>query len=78
MNFRLRQERNAFVFLLVVATPLVLLTAPLPYLLTKPEARVARAGAKLDCRIDRQELAAARHARELRCLPRERPSGARS
>jgi hypothetical protein len=32
MNFRLRQERNAFVFLLVVATPLVLLTAPLPYL----------------------------------------------
>ena len=30
MNFRLRQERNAFVFLLVVATPLVLLTAPLP------------------------------------------------
>jgi hypothetical protein len=32
MNFRLRQERNAFVFLVVVATPLVLLTAPLPYL----------------------------------------------
>jgi hypothetical protein len=32
MNFRLRQERNAFVFLLVVVTPLVLLTAPLPYL----------------------------------------------
>jgi hypothetical protein len=32
MNFRLRQERNAFVFLLVVAAPLVLLTAPLPYL----------------------------------------------
>ena len=32
MNFRLRQERNAFVFLIVVATPLVLLTAPLPYL----------------------------------------------
>ena len=32
MNFRLRQERNAFVFLLAVATPLVLLTAPLPYL----------------------------------------------
>ena len=32
MNFRLRQERNAFVFLVVIATPLVLLTAPLPYL----------------------------------------------
>ena len=32
MNFRLRQERNAFVFLVVVATPLVLLTAPLPWL----------------------------------------------
>jgi Ca2+-binding EF-hand superfamily protein len=32
MNFRLRQERNAFVFLVVVAAPLVLLTAPLPYL----------------------------------------------
>jgi len=32
MNFRLRQERNAFVFLVVVVTPLVLLTAPLPYL----------------------------------------------
>lgn len=32
MNFRLRQERNAFVFLVVVATPLVLLSAPLPYL----------------------------------------------
>lgn len=32
MNFRLRQERNAFVFLVVVATPLVLLTAPLAYL----------------------------------------------
>ena len=32
MNFRLRQERSAFVFLLVVATPLVLITAPLPYL----------------------------------------------
>jgi hypothetical protein len=34
MNFRLRQERNAFVFLLVVVTPLVLLTAPIPYLLS--------------------------------------------
>jgi hypothetical protein len=34
MNFRLRQERNAFVFLVVVAAPLVLLTAPLPYLST--------------------------------------------
>ena len=34
MNFRLRQERNAFVFLVVVVTPLLLLTAPLPYLLT--------------------------------------------
>jgi Ca2+-binding EF-hand superfamily protein len=33
MNFRLRQERNAFVFLVVVVTPLVLLTAPIPYLL---------------------------------------------
>lgn len=32
MNFRLRQERNAFVFLVVVATPLLLLSAPLPYL----------------------------------------------
>jgi hypothetical protein len=32
MNFRLRQERNAFVYLVVVATPLLLLTAPLPYL----------------------------------------------
>jgi Ca2+-binding EF-hand superfamily protein len=32
MNFRLRQERNAFVFLVVVATPLVLITAPLPHL----------------------------------------------
>jgi len=32
MNFRLRQERNAFVFLVVIAMPLVLLTAPLPYL----------------------------------------------
>lgn len=32
MNFRLRQERNAFVFLVVVVTPLLLLSAPLPYL----------------------------------------------
>lgn len=31
MNFRLRQERNAFVFLVVVVTPVVLLTAPLAY-----------------------------------------------
>lgn len=37
MNFRLRQERNAFVFLLVVVTPLVLLSAPLPYLLSSSE-----------------------------------------
>ena len=33
MNFRLRQERNAFVFLVVVVLPLLLLTAPLLYLL---------------------------------------------
>jgi len=32
MSFRLRQERNAFVFLVVVVMPLVLLTAPLVYL----------------------------------------------
>lgn len=32
MSFRLRQERNAFVFLIAVFMPLVLLTAPLPYL----------------------------------------------
>jgi hypothetical protein len=46
MNFRLRQERNAFVFLVVVATPLVLLSAPLPYLsslatVNKPLARAS-------------------------------------
>ena len=32
MSFRLRQERNAFVFLVVVAAPLVLLSVPLVYL----------------------------------------------
>lgn len=44
MNFRLRQERNAFVFLVVVAAPLVLLTAPLPYLsgLASSDARGVR------------------------------------
>lgn len=40
MNFRLRQERNAFVYLVVVVTPLLLLTAPLPYLLS-PQAKHA-------------------------------------
>jgi len=32
MNFRLRQERNAFVLLVLIAFPMLLLTAPLPYL----------------------------------------------
>lgn len=35
MNLRLRQERNAFVFLVLVVTPLMLLTAPLPYLVSR-------------------------------------------
>ncbi|HUQ26082.1 MAG TPA: EF-hand domain-containing protein [Burkholderiales bacterium] len=48
MNFRLRQERNAFVFLVVVVTPLLLLSAPLPYLsklatANAPGARAERA-----------------------------------
>ena len=77
MNFRLRQERNAFVFLVVVAMPLVLLSAPLPYLLNTPPKSDARA-VRLDCRIDPQAPAAAQRARELRCLPRERPTEARS
>lgn len=42
MNFRLRQERNAFVFLVVVATPLLLLTAPLPYLTSLGKQKVAQ------------------------------------
>ena len=48
MNFRLRQERNAFVFLVVVATPLVLLTAPLPYLsgLASSKQNLARASVR--------------------------------
>src|SRR5688572_17143200 len=44
MNFRLRQERNAFVFLVVVFTPLVLLTAPLPYLLMSSERDTGTSG----------------------------------
>jgi hypothetical protein len=44
MNFRLRQERNAFVFLIVVAMPLVLLTAPLPYLTALSNQKAATGG----------------------------------
>lgn len=44
MNFRLRQERNAFVFLIVVATPLLLLTAPLPYLSALGNQKAASGG----------------------------------
>jgi hypothetical protein len=60
MNFRLRQERNAFVFLVVVVTPLVLLTAPLPYLLSPSAKSDAFAGAdrNRDGFIDAQESAA--------------------
>lgn len=44
MNFRLRQERNAFVFLIIVAAPLVLLTAPLPYLTALSSHKAATGG----------------------------------
>ena len=44
MNFRLRQERNAFVFLVIVAAPLVLLTAPLPYLTALSHQKAATGG----------------------------------
>ena len=44
MNFRLRQDRNAFVFLVIVATPLILLTAPLPYLNALSNQKAAAAG----------------------------------
>ena len=44
MNFRLRQERNAFVFLIIVAAPLILLTAPLPYLTALSNQKSAATG----------------------------------
>ena len=39
MNSRLRQERNAFVFLVLVVTPVVLLSAPLPYFLSSSSSK---------------------------------------
>ena len=44
MNFRLRQERNAFIFLVIVAAPLLLLTAPLPYLTALSNQKAAATG----------------------------------
>ena len=44
MNFRLRQERNAFVLLVVVALPMLLLTAPLPYLSALMTSHAQQAG----------------------------------
>jgi len=44
MNFKLRQDRNAFVFLVIVATPLLLLTAPLPYLTALSNQKAATGG----------------------------------
>ena len=44
MNFKLRQERNAFVFLVIVAAPLILLTAPLPYLTALSNQKAAAVG----------------------------------
>jgi len=62
MNFRLRQERNAFVFLVVVVTPLLLLTAPLPYL--SAPATSASSGFRAErARLDHTEFVAQTFAR---------------